>query len=222
LSSLIPDDRITLPLDRIGLFNRLFYRMQRWVGLSLLKLLFRFRVHGKYSLGQGPLIVAANHESLLDPVVLQAALDRRVHFLMTSDYYFKPVLNRYSRIMRCIPVMEGRFNREAIRSAVAVLAAGRPVAIFPQGEIRNEGDLSSPMRGMALLAAKSNAPVLPVRISGTGKAWPKGARFLRLASIEVRLGRPLTLGAFRTHPPQPFRQDLEAFTHAVMQAMSQL
>jgi len=204
------------------LFNRLFYILQRIICVSTLKLVFRFKVHGQRSLPSGPLIVAANHESLIDPPILQAALKRRVHFLMTSDFYFKPVLNQYSRLMRCIPVMENRFNREAIRAALEVLKAGRVLAIFPQGGIKSDDDLHAAMRGIALLAEKSGAPVLPVRLRGTAKVLPKGSLFIRPAALDVHIGPPIKYTD--TCPPdqRSGRRGLENYTRIVMDAIAKL
>ncbi len=202
--------------------NRVFYRFQRMLSIPLLKLLCRFKVRGPLPPVSGPLIVAANHESLMDPLVLQAALNRRLHYLMTSVYYFKPSLNFYSRIMRCIPVMEGRFNREALRTATEVLAEGRCIGVFPQGRIRRSGDMESGLRGIALMAVKSGPPVLPVRIRGTGRVLPKGARFIRPAAIEVHRGNPIVFSMPAKARPEGRRGYLETVTKSIMKAIERL
>lgn len=170
----------------------------------------------------GPFIIAANHASLMDPVVLQAAVKRRLHFLMTSDYYFKPVLNRYARIMRAIPVMEERFNREAIRAALEVLASGRPIGVFPQGELRAEGRIGQGMRGTALLAEKSGAPLYPVKLRGTGRALPVGARFIRPAAVEVQIGRPINVGDLQKETRTSRHGRLQTITAELMERIQRL
>lgn len=212
---------MTHPLAPLGWGNRFFYRSQRWLGIPLLKLLFRFRTRGDPTPREGPLIVAANHASFLDPVVLQAGVGRRLHFLMTSLYYFHPLLNRYARAMRCIPVMEGKMNREALASGLEVLAAGRCVGVFPQGEIRPEGDLSGGMRGVALLAARARVPVLPVRIRGTGEALPKGGRVPRLVRITLHRGAPFCVSLTAGHG-RAKREVLTAAAEAIMEAIRKL
>ena len=187
----------------------------------LLKLFFRFQSYGEAVPGEGPIIVAANHASFLDPVVLQAGVSRRLHYLMTSLYYYKPLLNAYSRCMRCIPVMEGSVNREALEKSLEVLHEGRCIGVFPQGEIRPEEDRSHGMRGIALLAARSGAPVLPVRIRGTGRALPRGSRFPKPVKITVHRGRPffVRLPAARGRSR---RDRLAAATASIMDAIARL
>lgn len=154
--------------------------------------------------------------------MLQASVKRRLHFLMTSDYYFKPVLNRYSRIMRAIPVMEERFNREAIRAALDVLAAGKPIGVFPQGELRAEGRLGQGMRGTALLAEKSGAPLYPVKLRGTGRALPVGARFIRPAAVEVRIGEPIKASDLEEESHTSRHGRLQTITAELMERIKRL
>jgi 1-acyl-sn-glycerol-3-phosphate acyltransferase len=216
------EDKITPPLTSLGLANRIFFRLQILTVVPLLKVFFRFKSHGLPIPASGPVIVAANHESLIDPVILQAAVSRRLHYLMSSDFYFKPVMNRYSRIMRCIPVMEERFNREAIRTGIEVLAAGRALGVFPQGMIRPSGDVEAGMRGIAMLAAKSGASVIPVRIRGTGRALPRGARFIRPTRLEVHRGDPVEYQAPSPGSGRSRRGYLVEFTESVMNAIENL
>lgn len=213
------ENRITPPLTPYGAFNRLFYRFQRCLAVPFLKLFNRFKVHGPQPPDGGPLMVAANHESLIDPVVLQAAVRRRrLLYMMTSNYYFKPVLNRYSRLMRCIPVMEGKFNREALRGAIDVLNAGMAVGIFPEGAIRTRLAPEAGMRGIAMLASRSGAPVVPARIRGTGIAFPRGARMIKPAAIEVTLGEALDF----ENAAQSGRAHLRDITQQIMTAIEKL
>ena len=196
--------------------------MQILTAATLLKVFFRFKVTGPSVPSSGPVIVAANHESFIDPVVLQIGVRRRLHYLMSSDFYFKTGLNRYARIMRCIPVMEGRFNREALRSALEVLEAGHALGIFPQGMIRPSGDVEEGMRGIALLASKSGVPVIPARILGTGRALPRGARFIRPTPLELRRGIPQVYQEPDPMAGRPRRMHLVEITESVMSAIENL
>ncbi|MBU0754603.1 MAG: 1-acyl-sn-glycerol-3-phosphate acyltransferase [Planctomycetes bacterium] len=209
-------------LQPIGFMNRILFRLQVCGIGAFLKIAFRLKVTGETVPPDGPLIVAANHESLLDPIVLQIAIRRRLQFLMTSDYYFKPLLNRYVRMMRCIPVMEEQLNREALRTALKVLAAGRPVGIFPQGGLRKAGDFSTDLRGIGLLADKSRSRILPVRLMGTGRAWPRGARFFHPSRIEVRIGKPFHPEVIADRDAVDRRSFLHRITLEVMRAVEKL
>jgi 1-acyl-sn-glycerol-3-phosphate acyltransferase len=188
----------------------------------LFRLIFRFKVRGPQPPMEGPLIVAANHASLVDPVMLQVALRRRLHYLMTSDYYFKPFFNRYSRIMRCIPVMEGDFNRQAIQSSLDVLAAGHAIGVFPQGGLNDHVDADSGLRGIGLLIARSKVPVMPVRIRGTARVLPRGASIVRLHSVDVHLGEPRFFHDLERPARASRHHRLERVTRAVMSAIAEL
>lgn len=217
---LVKKQKVLDPLTPIGFANRLFYHTQRLCFDLILKVLCRFKVTGTPPVGEGGLIIASNHNSLIDPVVLQVAVRRRMHYLMTSDYYFVPLLNLYSRIMRCIPVMEERFNREALREAMRVLDHGRTIGIFPQGGLMPEGDFSGGMRGISLLISQSKVPVLPVRISGTAGAFPKGARMIRPKPISVSIGKPVLPDDLTRPDDFPNRREyMDALTIAVMKAI---
>ena len=221
-ANLTSGNKVTPPLTPIGFFNRIQFRMQHAFAFSLLKVLFRLDISGPLPPEEGAVIIAANHESLLDPVVLQAATTRRIHYLMTSDYYFKPVLNRYSRLMRCIPIMEGNLNREALKNSINMLAHGRAVGIFPQGEIRSGGDLGPGMRGIALIALRSKAPVYPVRIRGTARVLPKGGRFPRLAGIKDRFGEELRFLDLDEKASSSRHRLLESITAELMESINRL
>lgn len=186
------------------------------------KIYFRFKVRGPQPPMAGPLIVAANHASLIDPVVLQVALRRRMHYLMTSDYYFLPMLNRYSRIMRCIPVMEGEFNRKAIRSALEVLGAGGALGVFPQGGLQDNVEAETGMRGIGLLIAKARTPVVPVRIRGTARVMPRGARVPRPFSVDVHIGEPRVFHKDDSESSASRHEYLGTVTHSVMHAIAAL
>jgi 1-acyl-sn-glycerol-3-phosphate acyltransferase len=207
-------------LKPCGAANRLYYTCGRGLAFVLLKAFFRFSVSGPQPPAAGPCIIAANHESFLDPVVLQFAVrKRRIHYMMIDTFYYTRTLNLFSNAMRCIPVEEKGLNKESLRLGLEVLEAGRPLGIFPQGGRMDAGDLSGGYQGVAFLARRSGAPVIPARIAGTGRALPAGARFPRPARISVALGAPLDLAA-----PAGRRLGLEELTRAVMsgiQALSQ-
>jgi 1-acyl-sn-glycerol-3-phosphate acyltransferase len=207
-------DRDIHPLEPFGVGNRLFFGAGRVVAALVLRVYHGFTTSGPQPPDEGPFIIAANHESFLDPVVLQYAVRRRrLHYMMSALFYHTRLLNYFSSAMRAIPVEEGGPNRRSIRLALEVLEAGRPVAIFPQGGRMDAGDLSGGFKGVAFLIRKAGVPVVPARIAGTGKALPRGARFPRPARIGVRLGEPLDFAA---------GTDLDEITSAIMSAIRDL
>jgi len=201
----------------VGPVNRLFYSGGGALARLLCKLCFRFRVRGEAPPERGPIIAAANHESFLDPLVLQLAMVKhRLRYMVASPFYHHWLLNRFCNAMRCIPVAAEGSKRESLRLALEVLAAGHSIGIFPQGGRMRPGDLAGASGGVAFLARKSGVPVVPARILGAGAALPIGAHFIRPVRVEVVLGRPLRFGG-----AEP-RLDLPEITAAIMDSIAQL
>jgi len=215
---LLPKHLNTHPLKPYGAANRLFFTCGRGLAFLVLKGFFGFRVSGPQPPGAGPCIIAANHESFLDPLALQFAVKkRRIHYMMIAGFYYTRTLNLFSSAMRCIPVEEKGLNKESLRLGLEVLEAGRTVGIFPQGGRMEAGDLTGAFQGVAFLARKSGVPVIPARITGTGRALPTGARFPRPARISVDLGAPLDFAASAGRRP-----GLEEVTTAIMSGIQAL
>lgn len=115
---------------------------------------------------QGPALLAANHLSGLDPVVLIAASPRPLRFLIAKEQYERFGLQWLFRAVGCIPVDRDRRPERALREAVRALERGEVVALFPQGEIQTTPNNKPLKRGIWKLSELSGAPVYPVQISG--------------------------------------------------------
>jgi 1-acyl-sn-glycerol-3-phosphate acyltransferase len=161
---------------------------------ALLKPYFRVRVIGAENLPrEGGLLVAANHASYADPLVLGAFLRRRLWFIMAEEQFRKPVVHLFSRLMDVIPVKAGAaFQLGPIRRALGLLKAGKVVAIFPEGRRSASGKLLPGQPGLGLLAGRAGVPILPVAITGTREAYPVGQRFPRPGKVRLYVGKPLT------------------------------
>lgn len=152
---------------------------------------------------RGSVIVAPNHTSFADPVILQAFFPRHLTYLMTERYYRLPFLHQFFRFWGVVPLREGGWNREALRRAEEVLGAGRAVAIFPEGEISRDGLIHEARPGIATLARRSGAPILPVGIAGPERLLPPDTWRLHRARIALVVGELI--------PPQGLsREELTA------------
>lgn len=140
----------------------------------------------------GPVILAANHASHADTVILQLLLvragRRKVLVAGAADYWFRnPPLGLFARLVGVFPFP--RSGGEGVGRACKALRRGWSVLIFPQGT-RSGG----PFRpGAAFIAANSRVPVVPVTITGTDKLLPKGQRLPKRAAVTVRFGTPLAI-----------------------------
>ena len=137
---------------------------------------------------EGPLVVVANHESNLDGFVLIAVFaERRLTFLSAAHLFERPAIGRYLRGIGSLPVEEQRANVSSFKKALAILARGGTVAVFPQGGI-DRGEIQG---GAAYLALKAGAALLPLHLTGTQKALPPDGKWPSLARITVRVGVPV-------------------------------
>lgn len=169
--------------------NTVLLRVTRAFISAVLRVLFRFRVEGTSHVPGGPAVLIINHPSALDPLAVGAAIPERVPFLAAEEYLAWPVVGWAMRAYGCIPVRRGEVDASAIRESIAALSQGLKIGVFPEGRISPE---PGPVRrGAGLLASRAGVPIVPVAVLGSGRAFPLGARMIRLARITVRFGRPM-------------------------------
>jgi 1-acyl-sn-glycerol-3-phosphate acyltransferase len=169
-------------------------RLGRALALPLLRKGFDLRIEGSARIpSSGPVLLASNHLSFMDPVVLQAVLPRPIHYLMTARLHRSPRWGWVYRMFDAVPVTLGSGNFVALAEAATRLQAGGVVGIFPEGGISKDGALGPFRPGVALLALRARVPVLPVAIRGTREALPPGTYRLRRTPIRVRVGNPVPM-----------------------------
>ncbi|GGN03345.1 1-acyl-sn-glycerol-3-phosphate acyltransferase [Thermus composti] len=174
---------------RPNLLYRLAWRPVR----GLLHLLFGYRVEGAERVPkEGPVILAANHLSILDPIVIAAGVRRPVSFLARSELFRLPLLSRLLPLLYAIPVERGQSDLFAIKSAIRALEKGMAFGIFPEGTRSRTGRLQPFKTGVAAIAFRTGSPVVPVAVIGAEEAWPTGRKFFRLRRpIRVVFGEPI-------------------------------
>ena len=128
---------------------------------------------------EGPVILAVNHISNADAVILGGwltpKLGRRIHWLGKREMFDWPIVGWMARNGGVVPVDRGGADVEAFRLAQRVLAAGHVLAVFPEGTRSPTGELQVPRDGLAMLALRTNATIVPVGISNTDRVWRKGS-----------------------------------------------
>jgi 1-acyl-sn-glycerol-3-phosphate acyltransferase len=180
-----------------GILGRAVFYTAKLLLLSLLKVYFRVRTENRPRL-DGGFVLVANHASLLDPLILGAvtpgwAGTHRVVFMMNSAMARSRLLGWFYRWNRVIPVAPQGGNKEALRAARDVLAAGEILAVFPEGGLSRDGQLLLGNPGAVSLGLARSSPVLPVGIVGTDHALPFGGRFPWPRKIVVRYGQPISV-----------------------------
>ncbi len=184
----------------------------------VMRLLFRLRFRGlEHIPADGPAIVAANHLSVLDGIVLGLASVERgriVRFLAAAEWFERPSIAWALRLYRQIPVRRGEGDSGALDAAIATLRAGALAGIFPEGRVTRGPGLERGRTGVARIALAVGAPVVPVGIWGTQARWPRsGLTFRRPLRPRVTL----SFGhAIEPRGDVESADDVQAFTDLVM------
>ena len=157
-----------------------FIRGVAFIARTVMRCLTRVSVDGPIDRipREGPLIIASNHLSNADGVVLGGwltpKLGRRIHWLGKREMTEWPVLGAMARHGSVHPIDRGGADVEAFRLAQRILDEGHVLVVFPEGTRSTTGGLQEAKDGLALLALRSGAPILPVGIFGTDRFWPRG------------------------------------------------
>jgi len=164
---------------------------------------FRLRREGPCSIPlHGPVIVAGNHTSPIDPLLMLAASPHRIFgFMIAQEYYRVPVFGTLIRMIGCIPTTRTGIDTAATRAALRHLQNGGALGIFPQGRIQLAGETLGPKEGVALLALRSRATVVPVHISGVRYNDNVPITFLRRHHARLRYGKPIDLTPYFSQAP---------------------
>ena len=194
----------------------------------VLRAIWRPRVEGLEHVPRtGALILASNHRSFIDSVVIPAVTPRPVNFLAKSDYFDGTGLK--GRLMRvwfetfgALPVDrdDSRAAISSLDTALAVLAEGGAFGIYPEGTRSRDGRLYRGRTGVAQLALTSGAPIVPVGLIDTERLQPVGSNRPRLVRVTVRFGEPIDVhGRYDGVPPGKARREI---TDAVMTEIAKL
>jgi len=172
-----------------GVSGPLFWAARIILGLAI-QIYFSLERSGRDNIPKkGPVILAANHRSFLDPFIVGCCVRRPVYFVAKRELFDKRwqgwLLNR----LGAFPIKRGEADEESMATARAVLERGEALVIFPEGTRIRKGGLGRPKRGVGRLALETGAPVVPVAIMGTERAR-RGLK-IRPVWIRVRCGKPL-------------------------------
>ena len=187
----------------------------RWIARAFFALSVEGQAHVPES---GPVILAPNHVSYLDPVVVGISTHRRVHFMAKKELFRNPLVGWLLHGLQAYPVTRERVDPSTLKRTLSLLAAGQVVLMFPEGT-RGDGRTLGPAKsGIAVVAARSGAAVVPVFHWGAEQALPRGSRRVRRVPLRVRFGPPLTFPA----GGRADREAVEDFCRQLMEAIAAL
>lgn len=149
-------------------------------------------VEGWDRLPEGACLIASNHQSFLDPPIIGGCLPFEIAFVARKSLFYNPVFGGVIRACRAIPLDREEADLAAVRRALATLAEGRKLLIFPEGTRSQDGVMLPAKAGAGLLALRSRVPVVPVRIRGARDVLPRGGSVpMGGARIRVRFGKAI-------------------------------
>ncbi len=140
---------------------------------------------------EGPYILAPNHTSFLDPMLVQLLVPRHVSFMMDGTLYHHPMFCWFYRFWRVIPLSSSAKAVGAMKDCLKAVKRGGLVGIFPEGHIASDGVLQEGMAGVGSLMQRARVPVIPVAILGAYDVLPRRAGFPRCGRIMVVFGEPI-------------------------------
>ena len=179
-----------------------------------------FEVVGRENIpASGPVILAPNHVSLLDPPFVGVTCGRKP-FIMAKEELFSGIQGWAIQRMGSFPVRRGGGDRAALRRAKNLLSKGELLLIFPEGTRSRTGELGPPEPGVAMLAHMNKAPVIPVFISGTEKAFSPRGKGFRFVKAKIVYGKPLLFEAEYAHKAD--RETLEQIGARIMDEIGKL
>jgi 1-acyl-sn-glycerol-3-phosphate acyltransferase len=163
----------------------------------VLRICCRIRVEGKEHLPRsGPVILASNHRSFLDSIFIPLVVRRRVTFVAKAEYFDDKRVAWFFRGVGQIPIRRegGSASERALESATEVLEAGGVFGIYPEGTRTRDGKLHRGHTGVARLALRTGAPIVPVGLIGTDEVQPIDTKLPRLfKTVRIRFGEPIPL-----------------------------
>ncbi len=206
----------------------MLYWLIKAILTPILRVFYRVRIDGRDHVpAQGPIILAANHRSFMDSLFLPLVIRRRVTFVAKAEYFDDKFDDKktawFFRGVGQIPIRRegGSASERALESATEVLEQGGVFGIYPEGTRTRDGDLHRGHTGVARLALRTGAPIVPVGLTGTDEINPIDRKLPRLfRTVRIQFGTPITADRYagREHDKLVLRQ----ITDEVMFELQQL
>lgn len=182
--------------------------------------LFGLRVVGaEHLIREGPVLVASNHQSFLDPPLI-GNLYRDEMVYLARKTLFTPVSQWVYGRLNAIPVDQERPDMTSLKTIIRKLKEGHRVLVFPEGARTQDGTIGEAAPGVGLIAVKSGVPIQPVRITGAHEAMPRGSSRIRFARITVYVGPPIFLSPEQRAAKS--KSDYEKVTELIMHGITSL
>ncbi len=205
----------------------LSYRIGWYFFRALFRFYFRWRVFNPERVpADGPVILASNHASFIDPPLVGAGLRRPINYLARESLFKVPVLAAILRSWEVVPVDRDGGTGRGLKAILERLRRGGAIILFPEGTRTPDGKLQAVRSGVGLAVIKSEAPVIPARVFGTFEAFGRHTRWPRPRRVAVKYGHPLLFSDLRAEAKscskQRVKEIYQQVADQIMAAISQL
>ena len=171
----------------------LFYKFVRRLLQVLFSLWFSVRCIGREKVpGDGGVLLASNHQSFLDPILVGMGLHREVHYMARETLFRNPMAGWLIRAVNAFPVKRHSADVGAIKKTLRLLESGEVVNLFGEGTRSRDGTIGEVQPGIIMLARKAGVPVVPVVIDGAFEAWPRDHKVCHCYPVRVMYGRAIS------------------------------
>src|SRR5689334_10560415 len=187
----MPPERVRPTMNPVYFLGWVFFR-------ALYTFYFGWRVCNPERVPvSGPVILASNHASFLDPPLVGAGIHRGINYLARESLFRFPVLGWILHQWQVVPVDRDGGGAKGLKAILDRLLAGGAIILFPEGTRTRDGRLQAARSGIGLTVIKSEAPVVPVRVFGTYEAFGRHMRFPHPHCIMVKYGKPMLFEELR-------------------------
>ena len=194
-----------------------WFHLVRLFSLTFFKFFHSFRTSGTDNLPLGPLILAPNHASYLDPPATGCGLFRVTYYLARHTLFKPPIASWLLPSIGSIPVNQNSPGPSSLKNIFEVFKNKGTLVLFPEGQRTFDGNLRKAEPGIGMIAARANVPVVPVHIIGSREAMPRNGSWHPFRPIRVVYGQPMR---FSGDPKS--REDFQKFADEIMSAISKL
>ncbi len=179
-----------------GIKTHILYDTAHAIFFVMFKILFGYRIAGRENVPKtGPVILASNHASFLDPPLVGSALWRRVNFVARDTLFNRPwkkfILDRW----KAFPINRDRLDKTTLTDIMNRLKRGEPVCLFPEGTRSLDENFLPGKAGIGMIVSIAKVPVVPVYINGSYKTMGKEHKVLKPTEISVTFGKPMDFSA---------------------------
>jgi 1-acyl-sn-glycerol-3-phosphate acyltransferase len=201
------------------MFKDTFYLTCRFLLFIFLKMFFFFKVKGRsFVPAKGGCIIASNHLSYLDPIVLAVASPRILCFMSKKELFTQhgPVFKWIITALNAFPLDRGAADLKAIRFAIDKLKNSSTLIVFPEGTRSRSGTVKEAQAGVSMLAAKAGVPVIPAYISGSDQALPANSKKIRFFKpVKVTFGQAMRFE--KKSGSKDVKEEYKAFSNQVIE-----